>query len=78
MMSDAGIRPTVAQIRSGEERLTSITGAKRPPVQDGAKAGNAAFGSGYSRGPPAEVIRKAAEARTMAEARKAARARRAH
>jgi superfamily II DNA/RNA helicase len=79
MMSDAGIRPTVAQVRSGEERLTSITGAKRPPVQDGAKTGNAAFrGLGTRAGRPPKESRKAAEARTMAEARKAARARRTH
>ena len=79
MMSDAGIRPTVAQVRSGEERLTSITGAKRPPVQDRAKTGNAAFrGLGTHAGRPPKESRKAAEARTMAEARKAARTRKAH
>ncbi len=78
MMSDAGIRPTIAQVRSGEERLTSITGAKRPPVREGAKTGNAAFrGLGTRAGRPPKESRKAAEARTMAEARKAARARRA-
>lgn len=30
VMSEAGIRPTVTQVRSGEESLTAITGAKRP------------------------------------------------
>ncbi|WP_405648104.1 DEAD/DEAH box helicase [Streptomyces uncialis] len=76
MMSDAGIRPTVTQVRSGEERLTTITGAKRPPVQDKANTGNAAF-RGLGARPPKES-RKAAEARMMAEARKAGRVRRAH
>ena len=71
MMSDAGIRPTVTQVRSGEERLTSITGAKRPPVQDKAKTGNAAFrGIGTRTGRRPKESRKAAEARTMAEARR--------
>jgi superfamily II DNA/RNA helicase len=79
MMSDAGIRPTVTQVRSGEERLTGITGAKRPPVQDRAKTGNAAFhGLGTRAGRPPKESRKAAEARTMAEARKAARVRKAY
>ncbi len=79
MMSDAGIRPTVTQVHSGEERLTSITGAKRPPVQDKAKTGNTAFrGMGTRAGRPPKESRKAAEARTMAEARKAARVRKAH
>ncbi|WP_406396837.1 DEAD/DEAH box helicase [Streptomyces uncialis] len=76
MMSDAGIRPTVTQVRSGEERLTTITGAKRPPVQDKANTGNAAFRALGAR-PPKES-RKAAEARMMAEARKAGRVRKAH
>ncbi|MFI5940581.1 DEAD/DEAH box helicase [Streptomyces uncialis] len=76
MMSDAGIRPTVTQVRSGEERLTTITGAKRPPVQDKANTSNAAF-RGLGARPPKES-RKAAEARMMAEARKAGRVRKAH
>ncbi|MFI6523100.1 DEAD/DEAH box helicase [Streptomyces uncialis] len=76
MMSDVGIRPTVTQVRSGEERLTTITGAKRPPVQDKANTGNAAF-RGLGARPPKES-RKAAEARMMAEARKAGRVRKAH
>jgi superfamily II DNA/RNA helicase len=78
MMSDAGIRPTVTQVHSGEEKLTGITGAKRPPVPDRAKTGKAAFrGLGTRAGRPPKESRTAAEARTMAEARKAARARRA-
>jgi superfamily II DNA/RNA helicase len=79
MMSDAGIRPTVTQVRSGEEKLTSITGAKRPPAGDGAKNTNAPFrGLGSHAGRPPKESRKAAEARKTAEARKAARVRRAH
>ncbi|MGV9316938.1 DEAD/DEAH box helicase [Streptomyces sp. NPDC003691] len=78
MMSDVGIRPTVTQVRSGEERLTTLTGAKRPPVQDKAKTGNAAFrGLGVHAGRPPKESRKAAEARMMAEARKAGRVRKA-
>ncbi|WP_427924962.1 DEAD/DEAH box helicase [Streptomyces sp. cg40] len=75
MMTEAGIRPTVTQVRSGEEKLTAITGAKRPPV--GTKpTGNAPFrGMGTRPGRPAKESRKAAEARKTAEARAAARVR---
>ncbi len=74
MMSDAGIRPTVTHVRSGEEKLTALTGAKRPPV--GPKTGNAPFrGIGTRPGRPAKESRKAAEARKTAEARAAARVR---
>jgi len=75
MMSEAGIRPTVTQVRSGEEKLTAITGAKRPPA--GTKpSGNAPFrGMGTRPGRPAKESRKAAEARKTAEARAAARVR---
>ncbi|GGS11731.1 DEAD/DEAH box helicase [Streptomyces humidus] len=74
MMSEAGIRPAVTQVRSGEERLTAITGAKRPPTE--AKTGNAPFrGMGTRPGRPAKESRKAAEARKTAEARAAARVR---
>ncbi|MFE9605498.1 DEAD/DEAH box helicase [Streptomyces hokutonensis] len=75
MMSEAGIRPTVTQVRSGEEKLTAITGAKRPPA--GTKpSGNAPFrGIGTRPGRPAKESRKAAEARKTAEARAAARVR---
>ncbi|MCX4821364.1 DEAD/DEAH box helicase [Streptomyces sp. NBC_01142] len=79
MMSDAGIRPAVTQVRSGEEKLTSITGAKRPPAGDKAKNTNAPFrGLGNRTGRPPKESRKAAEARKTAEARKAARVRKAH
>ncbi|WP_406464509.1 DEAD/DEAH box helicase [Streptomyces sp. NBC_01622] len=75
MMSEAGIRPTVTQVRSGEEKLTAITGAKRPPA--GTKpSGNAPFrGMGTRPGRPAKESRKAAESRKTAEARAAARVR---
>ncbi|MFE4171473.1 DEAD/DEAH box helicase [Streptomyces sp. NPDC056909] len=77
MMSEAGIRPTVTQVRSGEEKLTSITGARRPPAGDKAKTANAPFrGLGSRTGRPPKETRKAAEARKTAEARKAAQVRR--
>ncbi|UIX28675.1 DEAD/DEAH box helicase [Streptomyces sp. GQFP] len=76
MMSDAGIRPTVAQVRSGEEKLTAITGAKRPPTAPKTTTGNAPFrGIGTRPGRPAKESRKAAEVRKTAEARAAARVR---
>ncbi len=76
MMADARIRPTVTQVRSGEEKLTAITGAKRPPVEGKAGGGNAPFrGLGTRPGRPAKESRKAAEARKTAEARAAARVR---
>ncbi|MDQ1042669.1 DEAD/DEAH box helicase [Streptomyces sp. V4I2] len=75
MMSEAGIRPTVTQVRSGEEKLTAITGAKRPPIESKG-SGNAPFrGLGTRPGRPAKESRKAAEARKTAEARAAARVR---
>ncbi|WAZ26984.1 DEAD/DEAH box helicase [Streptomyces cinnabarinus] len=76
MMSDAGIRPTVTQVRSGEAALTSITGARRPPVAAKKSGGNAPFrGLGSRTGRPAKESRKASEARKTAEARAAARVR---
>ncbi|UUU26861.1 DEAD/DEAH box helicase [Streptomyces sp. DSM 40750] len=76
MMSDAGIRPTVTQVRSGEEKLTALTGAKRPPTGTKTSGGNAPFrGLGTRPGRPAKESRKAAEARKTAEARAAARVR---
>lgn len=76
MMSDAGIRPTVTQVRSGEEKLTTITGAKRPPAGAKTSGGNAPFrGLGTRPGRPRKESRKAAEARKTAEARAAARVR---
>ncbi|MEU1439623.1 DEAD/DEAH box helicase [Streptomyces sp. NPDC005786] len=74
IMSEARIRPTVTQVRSGEEKLTAITGAKRPPIE-GKGAGNAPFrGMGTRPGRPKES-RKATDARKTAEARAAARVR---
>ncbi|MFE2883881.1 DEAD/DEAH box helicase [Streptomyces sp. NPDC059272] len=76
LMSEAGIRPTVTQVRSGEEQLTAITGAKRPPTTTKSSSGNAAFrGMGSRPGRPTKESRKAAEARKTAEARAAARVR---
>ncbi|MGP3732258.1 DEAD/DEAH box helicase [Streptomyces sp. GDS52] len=83
MMSDAGVRPTVTPVRSGEATLTALTGAKRPPAGTKADSGNAPFrglgsrpgGSGGS-GRPGKESRKVAEARKAAEARAAARVRR--
>ncbi|MFE6038963.1 DEAD/DEAH box helicase [Streptomyces sp. NPDC056452] len=73
-MTDARIRPTVTQVRSGEEKLTAITGAKRPPIE-GKGSGNAPFrGMGTRPGRPKES-RKTADARKAAEARAAARVR---
>ncbi|MDJ0467077.1 DEAD/DEAH box helicase [Streptomyces sp. H27-C3] len=76
MMSEAGIRPTVTQVRSGAEELTTITGAKRPPVAMKDSSGNAPFrGLGTRPGRPVKETRKAADARKTAEARAAARVR---
>lgn len=74
IMTDARIRPTVTQVRSGEEKLSAITGAKRPPIE-GKGSGNAPFrGMGTRPGRPKES-RKTADARKAAEARAAARVR---
>ncbi|MEU1183157.1 DEAD/DEAH box helicase [Streptomyces sp. NPDC005820] len=75
MMSEAGIRPVVTQVRSGEERLTAITGAKRPPTGTRPDGGNAPFRGLGTRPGRAKESRKAAEARKTAEARAAARVR---
>ncbi|MEV7569102.1 DEAD/DEAH box helicase [Streptomyces tanashiensis] len=89
VMADAGIRPRVTRVRSGEAELTRITGARKPsgvpvdgsaPSQEGAKRGGAAFrGIGTVPGRPGRAkneSRRAAEARKTAEARRAARVRR--
>ncbi|USQ85212.1 DEAD/DEAH box helicase [Streptomyces phaeoluteigriseus] len=76
MMSEAGIRPTVTQVRSGEATLTAITGAKRPPTATKGSGGNAPFrGRGTRPAGAAKESRKAVEARRTAEARAAARVR---
>ncbi|MFE9880741.1 DEAD/DEAH box helicase [Streptomyces sp. NPDC005784] len=76
LMSDAGIRPTVTQVRSGEAALTDITGAKRPPTGPKTSTGNAPFrGIGTHPGRAAKESRKTADARKAAEARAAARVR---
>ncbi|MFH9728091.1 DEAD/DEAH box helicase [Streptomyces sp. NPDC017254] len=89
LMADAGIRPQITQVRSGEAVLSRITGARTPsgvPVdgaaksQEGVKRGGAAFrGMGTVPGRPGRAkneSRRAAEARKTAEARQAARIRR--
>lgn len=74
IMTEARIRPTVTQVRSGEEKLTAITGARRPPIE-GKGSGNAPFrGMGTRPGRPKES-RRTADARKAAEARAAARVR---
>ncbi|WP_435187923.1 DEAD/DEAH box helicase [Streptomyces sp. bgisy126] len=89
VMADAGIRPRVTRVRSGEAELSRITGARKPsgvpvdgsaPTQEGAKRGGAAFrGIGTVPGRPGRAkneSRRAAEARKTAEARRAAKVRR--
>lgn len=76
MMTAAGIRPITTQVRSGEEALTAITGAKRAPSGKKPDGGNAPFrGLGTGPGRAAKGSRKSAEARKIAEARAAARVR---
>ncbi|MFJ4338301.1 DEAD/DEAH box helicase [Streptomyces sp. NPDC088915] len=88
VMAEAGIRPQVARVRSGEAELTRITGARKPsgvpvagsaPTQEGAKRGGAAFrGIGTVPGRPGRAkneSRRATEAHKTAEARRAAKIR---
>ncbi|MFD7321577.1 DEAD/DEAH box helicase [Streptomyces sp. NPDC059875] len=89
LMADAGIRPQVTQVRSGEAELSRITGAKAPsgvpvdgsaPSSERPKRGGAPFrGMGTVPGKPGRAkneSRRSAEARKTAEARAAARIRR--
>ncbi|MEU9290887.1 DEAD/DEAH box helicase [Streptomyces sp. NPDC048275] len=89
LMSDAGIRPQITQVRSGEAELSRITGAQAPsgvpvggsgPVTERPKRGGAPFrGLGTRPGRSGRAggeSRRSAEARQTAEARKAARVRR--
>ncbi|MFJ8019009.1 DEAD/DEAH box helicase [Streptomyces sp. NPDC096311] len=86
LMSDAGIRPHVTQVRSGEAELSRITGAQAPsgvpiggsrPAAERPERGGAPFrGLGTRPGRAGGESRRAAEARQTAEARKAARVRR--
>ncbi|EFE85416.1 ATP-dependent RNA helicase [Streptomyces albidoflavus] len=91
LMADAGLRPRVTQVRSGEAELSRLTGAKAPsgvPVDGSApsaerpKRGGAQFrGIGTVPGKPGRAknaSRRSAEDRKLAEARKAARIRRGH
>ncbi|GAA3368129.1 DEAD/DEAH box helicase [Streptomyces sannanensis] len=73
MMSEAGIRPVVTQVRSGEAELTRITGARRPPAAKPVQTGKRPF-RGMGTQAPKET-RRAAQARQAAEARKAAQVR---
>ncbi|MFF7814180.1 DEAD/DEAH box helicase [Streptomyces sp. NPDC007945] len=89
LMADAGLRPRVTQVRSGEAELSRLTGAKAPsgvpvagsaPSTEGPKRGGAQFrGMGTVPGKPGRAkneSRRSAEERKLAEARKAARVRR--
>ncbi|MFF8411203.1 DEAD/DEAH box helicase [Streptomyces omiyaensis] len=91
LMGDAGLRPRVTQVRSGEAELSRITGARAPsgvPVDGSApsaerpRRGGAQFrGMGTVPGKPGRAkneSRRSAEERKLAEARKAARVRRGH
>ncbi|MFF1465542.1 DEAD/DEAH box helicase [Streptomyces sp. NPDC058330] len=69
LMSDAGIRPQVTQVRSGEAELSRITGAQAPsgvpvvitaPVTERPKRGGA---SRARRGRPAQSARRTAQRR---------------
>ncbi|WP_062646257.1 DEAD/DEAH box helicase [Streptomyces maremycinicus] len=89
LLSEAGIRAHITQVRSGEAELSRITGAQapsgvplggsKPVAAEGAQRGGAPFrGMGTRPGRPGRggESRKAAEARKTAEARAAARVRR--
>ncbi|MFD9793139.1 DEAD/DEAH box helicase [Streptomyces sp. NPDC059070] len=87
LMADAGIRPQITQVRSGEAALSRITGARTPsgvpvggaPAAERPKSGNAPFrGIGTTPGRPGRSggSRRTTEAARLAEARKAARVRR--
>ncbi|OKI01199.1 RNA helicase [Streptomyces sp. CB02923] len=88
LLAEAGIKPTITKVRSGEAELSRITGAKAPsgtpldggPAAPRAKNTHAPFrglgtGKDASRGTGGKS-RKAGEARKLAEARRAARVRR--
>ncbi|MFE2582795.1 DEAD/DEAH box helicase [Streptomyces sp. NPDC059378] len=83
LLSEAGVRAQVTQVRSGEAELSRITGARTPsgvPVDGSAplpaqrQRGGEPFRGLGNR--PGRGGRGAAEARQLAEARKAARVRR--
>ncbi|MFE3881608.1 DEAD/DEAH box helicase [Streptomyces lydicus] len=88
LLAEAGIKPTITKVRSGEAELSRITGARAPsgipldggPAAPRAKNTNAPFrGLGTSKDASRSTggkSRKAGEARKLAEARKAARVRR--
>ncbi|THC55189.1 DEAD/DEAH box helicase [Streptomyces sp. A1499] len=87
VMAEAGVEAKVTKVRSGEQELSRITGAKAPsgtpldgPAAPRAKNTNAPFrGLGTSKDASRGAggkSRKSGEARKLAEARKAARVRR--
>ncbi|MFI5795728.1 DEAD/DEAH box helicase [Streptomyces sp. NPDC051677] len=89
LLSEAGIRPQITRVRSGEAELSRITGAQAPsgvpvdgsaPVAERPKRGGALFRGLGTRpgqaGGGGGGSRRSAETRQMAEARKAARFRR--
>ncbi|CAM5282278.1 DEAD/DEAH box helicase [Streptomyces avidinii] len=87
LLSDARIRPTITQVRSGEAALSRITGAKAPsgvPLAGSAptdakgkpSGSDLAFRGMGTRPGRGEESRKTIEARQQAEARRAARVRR--
>ncbi|MFI1650840.1 DEAD/DEAH box helicase [Streptomyces avidinii] len=87
LLSDARIRPTITQVRSGEAALSRITGAKAPsgvPLAGSAptdakgkpSGSDLAFRGMGTRPGRGKESRKTIEARQQAEARRAARVRR--
>ncbi|WP_320779270.1 DEAD/DEAH box helicase [Streptomyces sp. CRN 30] len=90
VMTDAGVTPKVAKVRSGEAELSRITGARAPsgePLDGGPAAprpkndnipfrGMGSTKDGVKSGSGGRSSRKNNEARKLAEARKAARVRR--
>ncbi|ROQ59660.1 superfamily II DNA/RNA helicase [Streptomyces sp. 840.1] len=73
MLSEAGVRPTVTQVRSGEAELTRITGAKRPPTTKPVQTGRRPFRGMGAQAP--KESRRAAQSRKEAEARRASQVR---
>ncbi|MFK8844200.1 DEAD/DEAH box helicase [Streptomyces sp. Ac-502] len=68
LMSDAGIRPQITQVRSGEEALSRITGAQAPsgipvvitaPVAERPQRSNSSGARGRGRRRPASAARRA-------------------
>jgi len=84
LMSDAGIRPTVTQVRSGDAELSRITGAQAPRASPSAAARpspTTAPARRHTVPRPGHPLRRRVapgdRGEQTAEARKAARVRRA-